>query len=130
LTARDGAPLSSDVLAKSYGTNPVVVRRLLSQLQEAGLVASQRGVGGGSLLAQPAQDISLRQVYEAVSEDTKILPRHRGSEGPVAGVLGAYIDRLWITAEEALLAQLEQVSIAAMDAEVRPEICALLDDLN
>jgi Rrf2 family protein len=59
--------IKSDYIAKSVNTNPVVIRRLLSTLYEKGLVVSQTGMCGGSCLTRGAQDISLLEVYRAVS---------------------------------------------------------------
>lgn len=62
--------VSSELLAASVNTNPVVVRRLVGQLKKAGLVAVRAGVGGTSL-ARPAEKISLRDVYLAVKQASK-----------------------------------------------------------
>ncbi len=59
--------VKSDCLAGSVNTNPVVIRRLLSQLNQAKLVVSQTGAAGGSRLARRAKEISLADVYKAVS---------------------------------------------------------------
>lgn len=126
LTARAGAPLTSDVLAATYGTSPVVLRRVLSKLKRAGLVESRRGVGGGSILAREASSITLRDVWAAVAGEPDLIPRHPGeTEGP-ARVLATYINRIYAEAEAALLERLGTLSIEEMDAEVRPEICAAL----
>ncbi|TGE09454.1 Rrf2 family transcriptional regulator [Hymenobacter fodinae] len=63
-----GQPVSSEVLASSAGTHPVVVRRLMGNLRDAGLVQSQRGAGGGTVLARPAAEISLLDVFRAAQE--------------------------------------------------------------
>jgi Rrf2 family protein len=127
LTARQGKPLSSEILARSYGTNPVVIRRVLSKLQAGALISSQRGLGGGSVLAQDPSQVTLRRVYEAVNGEPEFLPRYRGDGSEVADVMGRYIDGLSRKAEDALMAHLESISIAEMDAEVRPIICASLE---
>ncbi|MEL6105682.1 MAG: Rrf2 family transcriptional regulator [Planctomycetota bacterium] len=123
LTASDGRSLTSETLASTYGTSPVVVRRILSKLSKAGLVETRRGSGGGSLLARSSDQIDLRQVYEAVSENTQLFRRHPGDESGVARVLADYIDELYAEAEEALMAKLESVSVKQMDAIVKPRIC-------
>jgi len=64
---RDGL-LSSEWIAGSVNTNPVVIRRLLSQLGKAGLVSSLAGKGGGVRLARTPERISLLDVYRAVGE--------------------------------------------------------------
>ncbi len=40
---------SSDMIAGSVNTNPVVVRRTISQLKKAGILTSRAGVPGASL---------------------------------------------------------------------------------
>lgn len=59
--------VKSDYLAKSVNTNPVVIRRLLCNLHEANLVVSQTGSCGGTCLTKKPEDISLLEIYRAVS---------------------------------------------------------------
>src|SRR5215216_4074782 len=61
-------PQTSEHLAECVDTNPVVVRRALAGLREAGVVTSSRGTGGGWVLAREAADITLRDVYTALGE--------------------------------------------------------------
>ena len=69
LASMEGQSCTSEWIAGSVNTNPVVVRRLLSALAKAGLVASTRGSTGGSTLARPAASITLRDIHRAVDED-------------------------------------------------------------
>ncbi|MBV9215102.1 MAG: Rrf2 family transcriptional regulator [Acidobacteria bacterium] len=66
LAHSDGSNLKSENIACSVNTNAVVIRRILSQLRQAGLVASQTGAAGGTKLARSAEDIALVDVYRAV----------------------------------------------------------------
>ena len=51
---KPGESLTSEFIADSVNTNPVVIRRLLGSLRDAGIVESRTGVGGGwSLLVNP-----------------------------------------------------------------------------
>jgi Rrf2 family protein len=59
--------VKSECIAGSVNTNPVVIRRVLSQLNNAGLVASQTGAFGGTRLAKAPSEISLCEIYKAVS---------------------------------------------------------------
>lgn len=61
-----GEPRTSEQLAQCLPTHPVVIRRLLGQLQKGGLVCSLRGHGGGSQLARNAADITLHDIYVAI----------------------------------------------------------------
>ena len=66
LQSQRGEPATSELIASSVGTNPSLVRRLLSHLARAGLATAQRGTGGGAVLARPAQTITLLDVYRAL----------------------------------------------------------------
>lgn len=68
LLAKAGSEsLKSDYIAGSVNTNPVVIRRLLGQLGHAGLVTSQTGAFGGTRLSRPPEEVSLCDIYKAVS---------------------------------------------------------------
>ncbi|MBL0940714.1 MAG: Rrf2 family transcriptional regulator [Gemmatimonadaceae bacterium] len=118
----EGRGVTSDELAESVGTNAVVIRRVLAQLKHAGLIDSRRGAGGGSVLARPAGDITLRMVHEAVhDEQCELIGRHAsdvGAECPVAPVIAEYLDGLYREAEEALRQTLARVTIEQMSQDV------------
>ena len=59
--------LKSGYIAESVNTNPVVIRRLLSDLNQAKLVISQTGANGGSRLSRCPNEINLAEVYRAVN---------------------------------------------------------------
>src|SRR4051812_11119881 len=63
---RDGN-IKSDYIAGSVNTNPVVIRRLLCDLNQANLVVSQTGACGGTKLSKCPNEISLAEIYKAVS---------------------------------------------------------------
>lgn len=65
--------VSSDLIAASVNTNPVVIRRLIGWLRHAGLVATQAGRGGGFTLARDPKDISLLDIYRAI-DDGELIP--------------------------------------------------------
>ena len=59
-------PVTSELLARSMGTNPAVFRRTMAGLRNAGHVKSDRGHGGGWTLARPLDEITLLDVYSAL----------------------------------------------------------------
>jgi Rrf2 family protein len=67
--------LTSAEIADSLASNPVLVRRILGSLRDAGLVWSTEGRGGGWTLARTPREITLRDAYTAV-EDGPVLSRH------------------------------------------------------
>lgn len=59
---------TSAAIADHAGTNPVVVRRVLGKLREAGLLTSEKGHAGGWRLARSPTQITLADVYLALDE--------------------------------------------------------------
>lgn len=63
-------PVTSELIASSVNTNPVVIRRILAALRRAGIVKSHPGVKGGwTLLVNPEQ-ITLGRVYRIIRPGT------------------------------------------------------------
>nr|WP_312887248.1 Rrf2 family transcriptional regulator [Paenibacillus rhizosphaerae] len=56
---------TSEMVASSVNTNPVVIRRVTGMLKKAGLVDVNLGYGGSYLL-KPSEEITLLDVYRAV----------------------------------------------------------------
>jgi len=113
-------PVTSDYLAGSASTNPAVVRKLLQALGTARLTRAQLGAGGGSLLARPAETITLLDVYHAVDEG-ELFALHHAPPNPACGtgrhILAALkgpMDR----AEAALEAELAATTIADVVRDV------------
>jgi Rrf2 family protein len=71
----DDRSLTSAEIADSLASNPVLVRRILGSLRDAGLVWSTEGRGGGWTLARRPREITLYDAYTAV-EEGPVLSRH------------------------------------------------------
>ncbi len=109
LTREPGKLLSSETIAGKLNTNPVVIRRILAQLQQAGLVRNHKGPSGGSELIRPAGKVTLGDVYRVTD------PGPLFSE---AKIKGAQAKRVTLEmrsvqegAEKALLDSLDKVSL-------------------
>lgn len=59
-------PTSVKEIAERTGLPQPYLEQILLALKGAGIVRSKRGVGGGYILARPAEEISLAQVVSAV----------------------------------------------------------------
>ena len=64
-TFKDEYKVTSDFLAGSINTNPVIIRRILTQLKTAGLIKVARGTGGIEV-TKPLEEISFYDVYQAI----------------------------------------------------------------
>lgn len=130
--AQSEGPLTSDALARMLGTNPVVVRRVLSSLRECGYVASTKGHGGGWVVACELRELTLLDVYRAVGEPTVFAMGHR-LENPqclVEQAVNEALDDAFREAEALLVERLGGVTLADLAADfgrrmkrVRPQSC-------
>ena len=64
-TFKNDYKITSDFLAGSINTNPVIIRKILTQLKNAGLITVTRGTGGISP-TRPLKEISFYDVYQAI----------------------------------------------------------------
>jgi Rrf2 family protein len=106
-------PVCSALVAQSVHTNPVVIRRLMTELERADLVRSVAGRSGGFELNRDAATITLADVYFAV-EDESVFRMHKTdpqSACPVAAQLGHILSVPLKAAECALHTSLAKTSI-------------------
>ncbi len=60
--------VTSDLLASSIGSNPVIIRNIMSDLKNAGFIETKRGPGGITI-TKPLDQITFYDVYEAVEKN-------------------------------------------------------------
>lgn len=119
-------PATSDWIAGSVNTNPVVIRRLLSALAKAGLVKSTRGSAGGSTLARRPETITLLDISRAVEDDEAPALHHQPPNPAclvgraIQPVLVRVIDRAEAAREAVLAATLLSDILAQIRAEAGP----------
>lgn len=114
---------TSLTIAGSVGVNPVIVRTILSQLKQAGLVEVARGVGGARL-ALPPEDISLLKVYQAVEvlgQSGNLFGFHDNPNPDcrIGRQIHPLLDRRLEAAQAAMEASLAQSSLADLLTEVK-----------
>ena len=113
--------VTSERIAASVNTNPVVVRRIVGALRNAGMVTVQPGVGGGATLAREPDDITLLDVYRAVEDGEELFSLHPSEPSRSCNVGGNIRDVLrpiFCTAHRAMESVLAQVSIADVGSQV------------
>ena len=116
-----GEPVTSEYIAGSVNTNASLVRRLLGLLHRAGLTSAQLGTGGGALLARPAGEITLLDVYRAVDEgDLFAMHRERPNPAcPVGRNIQAALETSIDRAARAMETELARTTVADVAADVR-----------
>ncbi|PWN60373.1 transcriptional regulator [Chryseobacterium sp. KBW03] len=77
--------LTSEWVAGSINVNPVIVRKEISVLKEAGLIISRQGKEGGSQIAKNADMITISEIYKAV-KNTEVLGKKNQNPNPACSV--------------------------------------------
>lgn len=123
LATQPNESLTSDYIAGSVNTNPVVIRRLLRRLADAGLVVSTAGTTGGTRLARDPKRITLRDAFAAV-ENGQLFGEHSQQPNPKCPV-GAQIVEILApriaAAQDAAIASLGRTTIAQLLREVKTQ---------
>jgi Rrf2 family protein len=125
LAYKDGDRVTSEFLACSVNTNPVMIRRLLLVLQQARLVETRKGAGFGSRLSRSAARIDLGEVFRAVEQEEAFgLPRKKPNQAcPVGQCIQAALEQVFGSALKALEADLARTTLADVVKRVH-ECCA------
>lgn len=107
--------ITSDFLASSINVNPVIIRKLLSQLKDAGLIEVKRGTGGASI-TKPLEEITFLNVYHAVDciEENVLFHFHENPNPncPVGKNIHNVLDAKLIQVQSAMEHELESVTLA------------------
>jgi len=119
-------PTTSETLARAMQTNPVVVRRLMSGLRDAGFVDSSKGHGGGWVLCRPLDEISLADIHEALGSPGYFAMGHRDNDPAclVEQSVNAALNSCYLEAEMLLNRRLREVTLAALSADFHRRMVA------
>lgn len=115
LADNEGDWLASDWIAGSININPVMVRKELAVLQEAGLVVSRKGKEGGSALGRPSAEISLADVYAAVKSNEVLGKKHQHTNPkcPIGKQINTELASVFSETDELVAGYLGQLTLAA-----------------
>ncbi|MFL9835463.1 Rrf2 family transcriptional regulator [Chryseobacterium terrae] len=89
--------VTSDWLAGSINVNPVIVRKEIGVLKEAGLIISRKGKEGGCQLAKNTSEINISEIYSAV-KNSEVLGKKNNNPNPACPVgknINTHLDQLF-----------------------------------
>lgn len=113
--------ITSDFLASSINTNPVIIRKLLSQLKEAELLEIKRGPGGAEI-RRPLDKITFLDVYQAVEciEDDTLFRFHENpnQDCPVGKNIHAVLDDKLQRVQDAMEKELASITLADVKGDL------------
>lgn len=105
---------TSEWIAGSVNTNPVVIRRIMGMLKKAGMVSVTSGTGGASLIKN-LDAITLLDVYKAVEvvEEGELFQFHENPnpDCPVGSNIQGVLELILISAQEAMEQVLKEVTM-------------------
>ena len=117
--------VTSDFLSGSTGVNAVIVRNVLGQLRNAGIVETRQG-SGGAHLAKALDEITLYDIYKAVDcvDDEGLFHFHENpnAECPVGRNIHKAMDGRLEAAQAALENELKSTTLAQVVADTRKMI--------
>ena len=111
LAASDGL-LTSEAIADSVDTNPVVIRRTLANLRHHGLVESRPGANGGWRLLNSPKRIRLCEVYRMMGQEAVLaLHSHPNKHCRVGAHIKAALTDVFTVAQTELENALDEFTI-------------------
>ena len=119
--------ITSDFLAGSIQVNSVVVRNIMSQLRNAGLIKISRGTGGAELARSP-EEITFYDIYAAVEsiEDGRLFRFHKNPnpECPVGKNIHLLLDDILDDIQDAMETEMKRYTAADLDDGIENLIAA------
>ena len=113
--------ITSDFLASSINVNPVIIRKILSQLKNAGLIEVVRGTGG-TTAAKPIDQITFYDIYLAVDllEEGELFHFHENPNPncPVGSNIHAVLDNRLKCIQEAMENEMKKYTIADVAKDI------------
>lgn len=114
--------VTSEFLSGSTGVNAVIVRNVLGQLRNAGIVETRQG-SGGAHLAKALDEITLYDIYKAVDcvDDEGLFHFHENpnADCPVGRNIHKAMDGRLEAAQAALENELKSTTLAQVVADTR-----------
>ncbi|WP_017727716.1 Rrf2 family transcriptional regulator [Halalkalibacterium ligniniphilum] len=115
------SPCTSEFIAGSVKTNPVIIRRIIGKLKKAGLVQVQAGTGGAYILKE-LDDVTLLDVFRAVEViDQDLLFNfhdHPNPACPVGANIESVLRKKMRQAQNAMEQSLAQVTLKSLVTEL------------
>lgn len=110
--------VSSQRLAASVKTNPVVIRRLIADLKENNIIGSVNGARGGFYLNRPIDKISLWNIYQAVRDKDFFHKPKVNPDCPVSSNLAFLVDEVYSAAELSMKSAMDNVTIGTLSEKL------------
>lgn len=119
---KDEYRITSDFLAGSINTNPVIIRKILTKLKSAGLITVARGTGGIEV-TKPLKEITFYDVYVAIEplEDGELFNFHKNPNPkcPVGKNIHKLLDSKLETIQKAMEDEMKKYTLEGLKNEMQ-----------
>jgi len=122
---KDSEKVTSNFLSGSVGANPVIVRNVMGNLKEAGIIGISQGKSGIAL-AKELDEITFFDVYKAVDcvGDEGLFHFHENpnTDCPVGRNIHKALDEQLLSVQEAMEVQMKNIKLADIVKNTRQAI--------
>lgn len=122
---KDSKKVTSSFLAGSVGANAVIVRNVMGNLKEAGVISISQGKSGIEL-AKPLNEITFFDVYRAVDclGDEGLFRFHENPnpQCPVGRNIHKALDERLLSVQDAMEQKMKEITLADVVESTRGEI--------
>lgn len=116
---------TSEFMAESVNTNPVVIRKIVSYLKKAGIVQVRRGTGGASLV-KDLDAITLLDIFRSVEvvEEDQLFHLHENPnpDCPIGANIQSVLELILVQAQEAMERVLANITMEQVITSLIHEI--------
>jgi len=119
LDLNKGESKTSEELALSVNTNPVVIRKILGALKKAGFIQIQMGQGGGASLSLESDKITLKDIYQIFDERLFTLHPNKPNHKCICGKnIQPILTEVFSETEQVLVNELSHKTIGQISLEI------------
>lgn len=116
--------VTSNFIASSTNVNPVIIRNILGQLKEAGIINVEAGVGGATII-KDLSDITLLDIFEATNcLDRDLFNFHDNPniKCPVGNSIHNVLDKRLYAIEQAMIKEMKGITLEMLVNDLDKEI--------
>lgn len=122
-TFKNEYKVTSNFLAGSINTNPVIIRNILGLLSSAGIVEIKAGVGGASL-AKSSDEITLLDIFKAVEKEESLFHFHENPnpQCPIGRTVHSVLDEKLENIQSAMENEMAKITLNLLIKETQEQI--------
>lgn len=120
----DERKVTSNFIANSVNVNPVIIRNILGNLKEAGIINVEAGVGGATIIKK-LSDITMLDIFNAVNcLEGGLFSFHNNPniECPVGNTIHNVLDNRLYSIEQSMRNEMSKITLEMLINDLEKEI--------